>query len=78
VYSTVKNQRYYFAYDNGSLETRTSATFQRLNVYQNLGNIIEIISDDETFIIVSNKEGELIHISLEKDQAGTERTRTVL
>lgn len=53
---------------------RISTTFEEYRAYPNLGRIVEIISDDETFIIVSNNVGELIHLALDKWGEITERT----
>ncbi len=65
VSSTLGNKRYYFGYENGTLEARTSTTFQRVGIIKNLGsNIIEVITDEKEFIIVSNKDGELIHVKI--------------
>ena len=55
---------------------RESTTFEELHVYRDLGVIVEMISDDRTFIIVSNYDGELIYLDL--DEHGEEISRTKL
>lgn len=55
---------------------RESTTFEELHVYKDLGVIVEIISDDRTFIIVSNYDGELIYLDL--NEHGEEISRTKL
>jgi len=52
---------------------RESTTFELRYAYRNLGNIVEIASDDEKFIIVSNYQGELIYLEL--DERGGEKSR---
>lgn len=54
IFSSTSNKRYYIGYKDGKLETRKSTNFVKENEYSDLGNILEIVSDDKDFIIVAN------------------------
>ena len=57
VYRTVDNKFYYIGYENGILERRSSINLKIEKSYSDLGHIKEILSDDETYMVVANKEG---------------------
>lgn len=68
VYVSSLNKNYLIGYSTGKLEVRNSTNLEISEVYCDLGNIIEIASDDLSFIVVSNAESELIHINTNKNK----------
>ena len=67
IFSTKKNKRIFFGYRDGTLELRNSSDLNIQHAYNGLGNIQEIWSDDETFVIVTNSNGAIGHIKLTSD-----------
>lgn len=67
IFSTKKNKRIFFGYKDGTLELRNSSDLNIQYAYNGLGNIQEIWSDDESFIIVVNSTGAIGYIKLTKD-----------
>ena len=72
VFASSSNKRYFIGYSSGLLELRTSTNFEIETTFQDLGDIIDITSDDKTFVVISNTSGELIYIAF------SDQTKTIL
>ena len=57
MYASNNNRRYFLGYDDGTVQTIRSTNFEKDLTFKDLGDIIDIVSDDNDFIIVSNVEG---------------------
>lgn len=64
VFACSANKYYLIGYDTGKLEIRLATNLSLQLQFEGLGNIMDLSTDDEAFIVVSNKEGHLIHINL--------------
>jgi hypothetical protein len=73
VYATSKNKRYLIGYEDGKLELRTSTNFaiEDGDTIEDLGHIVDIISDDATYIIVSTIDGEIFYLDMTKNYEKT-------
>lgn len=73
IYSTPLNKRYFIAYEDGTIEVRGTVNFAEVKFeIENCDYVIDMISDDKTFLVVSSatsideKEGKVTYIDFSK------------
>lgn len=62
------NKNCFIGYSDGTLEIRSPVNLEITQTLKGLGVITNIVTDDKEFIIISNREGQLIYVPFDEKE----------
>lgn len=69
ILATKRNRRYYVAYDDGTIDLCPIENFSDVVLtIENVGTVIDMVTNDQDFIVVSKDDGEVEHITFRAER----------